>query len=323
MAQGHQGSLHRPHPRTALSLTLALLLDALLGEPAWLWRRLPHPVVLMGRLITWLEKRLNQGHNRRLKGTLLLSLLLTTGLVLGYVMALAGPLAELIIAAILLAQKSLIEHVRAVATGLEKGLEPGREAVAMIVGRDPQALDEAGVARAAVESAAENFADGVVAPACWFLILGLPGMVAYKFVNTADSMIGYKSERYREFGWAAARFDDLVNWPAARLAALLIAFAAKQPRLLQQVPKEAAKHSSPNAGWPEAATALALGFGLAGPRFYASGLSDDAIINESGRRALAASDIHQTITLIWRAWTWLIGLVLIVELLAWRAGSSW
>ena len=237
-----------------LALAIALFLDAWLGEPKWLWQRLPHPVVLMGNLIGYLDKTLNQGPNRRLTGVLTLILLVTIGLILGWTLAQIGIIAEVAVTAILLAQRSLADHVKAVASGLEQGLPQGRKAVSMIVGRDPESLDEAGVARAAVESAAENFSDGVVAPALWFALLGLPGIITYKLINTADSMIGYKSERHRDFGWATARFDDLVNWPAARLSALLIALAAAKPAILPNIPIEARKHSSPNAGWPEAAT---------------------------------------------------------------------
>jgi len=293
---------------------LALIADAIIGEPAWLWRRLPHPVVGMGRLIEALERRLNRGRARKCKGLLALAVLIGAGALAGVALAQLGFFAEVLVAAVLLAQRSLSDHVRDVADQLRNGLPEGRVAVAKIVGRDPERLDRAGVARAAIESAAENFSDGVIAPAFWLAIAGLPGLIAYKLVNTADSMIGYKSERYRDFGWAAARFDDLINWPAARLSAVLLVTAAGRPGVLLRVPSEAAKHSSPNAGWPEAAVALALGYGLAGPRVYASGLTDDPIINAIGRRDLGPSDIDATLGVVWRAWA--LYLVIMVALLS-------
>ncbi|MEO1602222.1 MAG: CobD/CbiB family cobalamin biosynthesis protein, partial [Pseudomonadota bacterium] len=215
-------------------LALALALDAAFGEPEALWRRVPHPVVLIGRAISALEAWLNQGVWRRAKGVLGLVLLLMP---LGAgAWALSHPalygVAEVALAAILLAQRSLVEHVGAVADGLDQGLVEGRQAVAMIVGRDPEQLDKAGVARAAIESAAENFSDGLVAPAFWFAVGGLPGIVLYKAVNTADSMIGHRTERYEAYGWAAARLDDLLNLVPARLSALLIAAAGAAPHAL-------------------------------------------------------------------------------------------
>ena len=198
---------------TATLLALALILDALFGEPDWLWRRLPHPAVLMGRAVGWCDARFNQGAGRRLKGTLAFAGLAMAAWGLGAVIA-AVPdygLLEVLITAMLLAQKSLADHVRAVADGLRLSLADGRMAVARIVGRDPQALDGPGVARGAIESAAENLSDAVIAPAFWFLLFGLPGLMLYKLTNTADSMIGYRTPRHEAFGWAAARFDDLLN----------------------------------------------------------------------------------------------------------------
>lgn len=291
----------------------ALVLDALIGEPDWLWRRVTHPVVWMGRLIAALDQRLNKGKSRKRQGVAALALLLFIGISAGLALETLGFIAEIVVAAILLAHRSLVDHVRDVAAALGVGLSEGRAAVSKIVGRDPELLDEAGVARAAIESAAENFSDGVIAPAFWLTIAGLPGLIAYKLVNTADSMIGYRSERYRDFGWAAARFDDLINWPAARLSAVLLAFAAGRLGILGRIPSEAAKHSSPNAGWPEAAIALALGCGLAGPRVYASGPSNDAIINDNGRRNLGVEDINATLSVVWRAWA--LYLVIMVALL--------
>lgn len=220
-----------------------------------------------------------------------------------------GPLgfpALAVVAASLPAQRSLAAHVGAVADGMDAGLDAGREAVAKIVGRNPDALDEAGVARAAIESLAENFSDGVVAPILWTALGGLVGGALYKAINTADSMIGHKDERYAAFGWAAARLDDLVNLPASRLAALwLILAAAFTPgasagNAARAVWRDASRHRSPNAGWPEAAMAGALALKLAGPRIYGETLVDDAFMGE-GRREATAADIRAALRLYRRA----------------------
>ena len=209
------------------------------------------------------------------------------------------------LAASLPAQRSLYTYVKAVADALDAdGLEAGRSAVAMIVGRDPQALDLAGVARAAIESLAENFSDGIVAPLFWTALAGLPGGVAYKAANTADSMIGHRNARYEDFGWAAARFDDLVNLPASRLAALWFVLAARLDgrarAAWKAVRRDAGKHRSPNAGWPEAAMAGALGLKLAGPRVYGGVTVEDAYMGD-GRREAAAADIRAALRLYLRA----------------------
>lgn len=291
-------------------LALALLLDAGLGEPDALWRRVPHPAVLFGRLIAGLEARLNRGTGRRGKGVLALVLLIMAAALPAVLLAhpALGGVAEVAGAAILLAQRSLIDHVRAVAAGLRSGLEEGRRAVAMIVGRDTGALDASGVARAAIESAAENFSDGVVAPAFWFAVAGLPGIAVYKAVNTADSMIGHRSARYRAFGWAAARLDDGLNLIPARLAGLMLAMVGGGPRAVRVMWRDARRHRSPNAGWPEAAMAASLGLALAGPRVYAGVATDDAPLNPEGRRNLAPADIDAACTLLWRAWAILLAL---------------
>ena len=286
-------------------LALALFLDALIGEPRALWSRVAHPVVLAGRLIGWLDDRLNRRGNRRARGVLALAVLL--GAVLPPAMLLAampgGEVLEVAGAAVLLANRSLVDHVRAVAEGLRAGLPAGRRAVAEIVGRDPEALDEAGVARAAIESAAENFSDGVVAPAFWFAIGGLPGIVFYKAVNTADSMIGHRTERYAEFGWAAARLDDALNLIPARLTALVMLAAGGQLRAWRAVMVDAPNHRSPNAGWPEAATARCLGIALSGPRSYPGAPPrDEPWINPDGRREIGAEEIDAAVALLWRSW---------------------
>jgi adenosylcobinamide-phosphate synthase len=294
-------------------LILALLLDALLGDPRWLWQRLAHPAALMGRLVGWCEARLNSGDNRRGRGVLALGFLLFVALLSGYLIAALpdGGLLEVIFAAILLAQNSLMGHVRAVARGLEDGLDQGRAAVAGIVGRDAEALDEDGVARAAIESAAENFSDGVVAPAFWFLLLGLPGIFAYKMVNTADSMIGYRSDRYRDFGWATARFDDLLNWIPARISGGLICASHLSKDAFAIMRRDAPLHRSPNAGWPEAATAVLTGVAISGPRSYLGQTTDEPFVNAEGRRAVLPADIDRAVRILWRSWVVLLaGLVL-------------
>lgn len=282
-------------------LCLAALLDALLGEPGWLWSRLPHPAVLMGRLIGALDTRFNTGSRLRLKGVLAMVFVTALGLGIGWILSLGGPVVECLGAAILLAQKSLVQHVAAVAAGLRQSLQEGRDAVALIVSRDTSQMDETRTARAAIESAAENLSDGVIAPAFWFCIGGLPGMLVYKIVNTADSMIGYRTPRHEHFGWAAARFDDLLNLVPARLTALLIALPARQFGW-RAIRADARLHRSPNAGWPEAAMARALGVALSGPRAYHGQMRDFPWVNADARRRLAPEDIDAAITMLWKAW---------------------
>ncbi len=267
---------------TALILVIAMILDALLGEPRWLWSRLPHPAVLMGRAVGWTDEYLNSGTLRRARGVTAMLLLGVCALLLGWVLSWFGPFIEIIIVAILLAQRSLIDHVRAVADALRLSLGDARRAVARIVGRDTTAMQAPAIARGAIESAAENLSDGVIAPAFWYLIGGLPGLLLYKITNTADSMIGYRNDRYEAFGWAAARLDDLLNLIPARLTALLIALSHGQMRALADIAADARQHRSPNAGWPEAAMAGALGVRLSGPRQYADGPSDDPFLNPVG-----------------------------------------
>ncbi|WP_417668905.1 adenosylcobinamide-phosphate synthase CbiB [Roseibium sp.] len=315
------------YPDALLLLLLAIVLDGLIGDPDWLWKRLPHPVVLIGRLIKRLENGLN--HRRRSSaakkagGILTLGILLSLSIVTGaalHQLAAHIPFGEALVviaAAVLIAQKSLYQHVAAVRRGLASdGLEGGRKAVSMIVGRDPMQLDEAGVSRAAIESCAENFSDGVVAPVFWFAVAGLPGLIAYKAVNTADSMIGHKTETYLDFGWASARFDDLVNLPASRLAGLLFICAAPlaggSPRkALSAVQHDAKKHRSPNAGWPEAAMAGALGLALAGPRIYPGYTVNDPYMNRSGRKTATAGDIGRALQIMLGACVLLALLVLL------------
>jgi adenosylcobinamide-phosphate synthase len=304
---------------------LSLLIERLVGYPEWLFRRIGHPVTWIGSLIALLDRKWNreQGSfsNREAKGVLALVVFL--GVTVSIALALQNvllvlPLGLLLVAIVgasLPAQKSLEQHVEAVATALEsEGLEGGRRAVSMIVGRDPDQLDEAAVCRAAIESLAENFSDGIVAPSFWLGLLGLPGGAGYKAVNTADSMIGHRTPRHEAFGWASARLDDLVNLPASRLTACLFILAAvfvkgASPQgALRAVTRDAKHHRSPNAGWPESALAGALGFALAGPRSYGGQMIQARFMGEGGRRNLTAADIRQALKLARVADSLLIGL---------------
>jgi len=286
-------------------LALAMLIDALVGEARWLRIGLQHPVVVIGNMIAALENGLNCGSNRRLRGVLSLAVLLVTGLAVSLPIALwehGWPL-EILGAAILIAQRSLVDHVQAVANGLRESLAEGRKQVSMIVGRDPESLDAAGVSRAAIESAAENFSDGVSAPIFWFAVAGLPGIVVYKIVNTADSMIGHRNERYLEFGWASACLDDVLNFLPSRLTGLLFCAVAGSTDAFRTMLRDAPKHRSPSAGWPESAMASLLGVALAGPRKYGDLIVDDPYMNADGRREATADDISRAIMLLWRAWS--------------------
>lgn len=289
----------------AFFISVALLLDSLFGEPDWLWSKLPHPVQIMGRMIAFFDRRLNTGSARRPKGAAVLVLLLMVCVGVGWGIARIPDFGvlEVIGAAILIGHRSLVQHVAAVAAALEGGgLPAGRKAVSMIVGRDVATLDESAVSRAAIESAAENFSDGVVAPVFWFLLGGLSGIVAYKLVNTADSMIGHRNENYLEFGWASARLDDVMNYIPARLAAGLIALATGSMAAIGVMRSDARNHRSPNAGWPEAAMAGALGVALSGPRAYGGQMTHDSYVNEAGKKALGPADISRAVQVLWRAW---------------------
>ena len=314
-------------------LLIALLADRLVGDPEVLWRRVPHPVVWFGYLIDVFERTFNSeaypASARKALGATTIVILVLFSMVVGHwlcfvfdFVSVAGFLVEIVIVAVLIAQKSLADHVRAVAVGLrESGLEGGRKAVSMIVGRDPETLDEFGVSRAAIESLAENASDGVISPAFWYLLLGLPGLFAYKMLNTADSMIGHKSERYRAFGWAAARLDDLANWIPARLTGALIALAAaslkgpkKAKKVLVVTWRDARLHRSPNAGWPEAAMAAAVGAALGGPRVYAGDVADEPFMNVSGGHSADAKDIEAAVVMFWRTMTVFTVIVAVVAL---------
>ena len=302
-----------------MSLGLALIAGAVeagVGYPDTLYRAIGHPVTWIGRLIAWADNRWNSDEvtdvQQRVRGIMLTATLVIGGLLIGLLIsrlfyAFLPPLVALvpiaILATSLVAQKSLHEHVEAVAEALGQILEAGRDAVAMIVGRDTKELDQSAICRAAIESLAESFCDGIVAPLLWLALLGLPGGIAYKAINTADSMIGHKSERYCAYGWAAARLDDLVNLPASRLSALfIIVAAALLPGLdasaaTHAVVRDARAHRSPNAGWPEAAMAGALGLRLAGPRVYSGVAVDDRWMGD-GRAEATAGDIRRALSVI-------------------------
>lgn len=298
-----------------MTLFLAMILDALLGEPQWLWSRFPHPVVIMGKLIGWFDARFNSGNHRRFKGVLVVAILCLISTLIGHLVTfLPGNIADIIVIAILLAQRSLVDHVLAVAQALRTSLNQGQDAVAMIVGRDTAEMDQPAVSRAALESAAENLSDGVIAPAFWALIGGVPGILAYKMINTADSMIGYRTPKHEEFGWAAARLDDLVNLIPARLTAVLL-WLPKRRGNWSAIRTDAKRHRSPNAGWPEAALARALDVALAGPRVYDGQLRDLAWVNGDAKRDADSSDIVCGVDALWSAWGLALGTVLVVALI--------
>ena len=292
----------------AAILLLALLLDAALGEPKWLWSKLPHPAVLMGRAVGALERRLNRSQNSIAAGVLALAVLVSAAYGIGALLAGLGPIVQIILAAILLAQRSLVQHVRAVADGLRVSLDEGRNAVAMIVSRDTRHMDPSAVARSAIESAAENLSDGVIAPAFWFLIAGLPGLMVYKIVNTADSMIGYRTPRYEAFGKAAARADDLLNWVPARLTCALIAVPSGVASQWRAIAADAAQHRSPNAGWPEAAMARAISVALAGPRAYDGVMQQFPWVGGEGKRQIGPPEIDAALRKLWLAWGMMLAL---------------
>lgn len=291
-------------------LFLALVLDRLVGDPDWLWRRLPHPVVFFGQAIGFADRRFNReddaAHVRRRKGTIAIAVLVAISLAAGAALhtvlrqfGIVGFILEVVIVAVFIAQKSLTDHVAAVGAAMKSGgLPAARRAVSMIVGRDPEQLDRPAVIRAAIESLSENFSDGVVAPVLWYAIAGLPGLLAYKMINTADSMIGHLSPRHRDFGWASAKLDDLVNWPAARLSAGLVAGGAfiasgrqASEAAARAALRDAGLHRSPNAGWPEAAMAGALDLALGGPRSYGGAPVSAPCLNAAGRRDATLPDL--------------------------------
>jgi len=292
-----------------LMLTAGLVIDAMFGDMPAIFRHIPQPVVVAGRAIAFFDRKLNRDSrsdtSRRARGIVTVVVLVGGVALIGLVIerlcrgSLIGAAFETMLIGMLVAQRSLYEHVAAVAAALQTGgLAGGRGAVRHIVGRDPASLDECGVARAAIESLAENFSDGVVAPIFWYLLTGLPGLFAYKMANTLDSMIGHRTPRYRSFGWAAARLDDVLNAIPALTSGLLLAAAAAfarngRPRgALAIMLRDGRKHRSPNAGWPESAMAGALGLALAGPRCYPEGLVADPWLGDGSARAGSADIIR-------------------------------
>jgi adenosylcobinamide-phosphate synthase len=318
-------------PETFSIALLALMLDAAFGYPDWVFRRAGHPVTWIGALISLADQRLNKesssGLNRRLAGVFAIICVTGAACATGLLIQIAagklpyGWALTALAASTLFASRSLYIHVRDVAQALEMdGLEGGRRAVSRIVGRDPETLDGPGVSRAAIESLAENASDGVVAPVFWFLVLGLPGLAAYKAINTADSMIGHRTPRHEAFGWAAARLDDLVNLPASRLTAALFTLAAffcktSPGGAIRAVIRDARHHRSPNAGWPEAAMAGALGLKLAGPRVYGGVAVADAYMGD-GRADAYSGDIRRALTLARTAWLIVAAAIAIGALIA-------
>ena len=291
-------------------LFLALLLDAVVGEFGPLFRVLPHPVAMIGGLTGWFDRRLNRARRgervRAFRGMMVTLLMIALAIAAGWGLrdlARALPhgwVIEVLAVTLLIAQRSLFDHVRAVARALDRdGLAGGRKAVARIVGRDPESLDKHGVSRAAVESLAESFSDGVVAPVFWYLLLGLPGLLVYKTINTMDSMIGYRTPQHAAFGWMAARTDDVLNYIPARIAAALIVLASVfvprgRPRAAFRVmARDGGKHRSPNAGWPEAAMAGALGVALSGPRSYHGQASDQPWIGAEFSARIGPAEIRR------------------------------
>ena len=302
------------------ALVVAVVLDWLIGDPRWLWGRLKHPVVVLGSLIDGLDRHVNHGSSarRRVAGFAVLAAIVVLATLAGVLLASLGWVVEAIVIAILLAQRDLHDHVRNVATALRRdGLGEGRRMVGRIVGRDTGQLDGHGVSRAAIESCAENFADGVVAPLFWYVVAGLPGLLVCKAVNTLDSMIGHRDSRHLAFGQASARCDDLLNLLPARLSAMVVACAAMfmkgadTRRSWRAAWRDARHHKSPNAGWPEAAFAGALGIAIAGPRRYGGIPVDDAWMGD-GRAACTPEDIDAALRLYVRSCVLVAGLCVLL-----------
>ena len=308
------------------AMAVAVALDALLGWPGGLFARIGHPVIWLGALIDALDRRCNRTADapwlRRVAGVAaaLVVIVLAAALAWAAQATVAFGWSRMFLLGILtwpfVALRSLHDHVAAVARPLEAGdIAAARTAVSMIVGRDPAQLDEAGIARAAIESLAENTSDGIVAPVFWGALFGLPGIVGYKAVNTLDSMIGHRTARHQSFGWAAARIDDLANFIPARLTGFLFALLSARPQAATAcIARDARAHRSINAGWPEAAMAGALGVRLCGPRSYHGVLADEPWLNASARDP-AAADLISGLKLYRRAMLLLGGLLVILALL--------
>ena len=290
------------------------ILDLLIGDPQWL----PHPVVWFGKAIAACEHKLNRGHHRIAKGAVVAILLIAlvfalTWLVRYWLLPLSSYLLLLFDAVIIfycLAGTTLIREVREVFYALDRSLEEGRQQVARIVGRDTSELSAQEVRTAALETLAENLSDGVIAPLFWFALLGTPGMLAYKMVNTLDSMIGYKTERYKDFGCWAAHIDDVANYLPARLTALLMILASGKLNLLAFVWKNGPRHASPNSGYPEAALAGILNCRFGGPHYYFGQLFDKPYIGEN-ERPLTTADMKKAVRVNRVAEIWMLLLVLL------------
>lgn len=279
-----------------LPLLIGWLLDLILGDPSWL----PHPIVGFGKMIAFGEHRLNKGSHRKLKGALMtIFLIVFISLATPFLCpSLDNPYLLILFDAVLifycLAGTTLIREEREVFLALDRSLEEGRKQVARIVGRDTSELSAQEVRTAALETLAENLSDGVIAPLFWYTILGVPGMLAYKMINTLDSMIGYKTERYRDFGCWAAHIDDIANYIPARLTALLMVIAAGKPQLVKFVWRNGRKHASPNSGYPEAALAGILNCRFGGPHYYFGELFDKPYIGENARE-LTTADMQKAV----------------------------
>ena len=309
----------------------ALIIDRLFGWPDWLYRRLSHPVVAIGALISWLDKHLNKSNRsdflRRLCGVLCVVMVCGICLMVSLVPALfyTGGMIDGMIIAILawpfLAAKSLKDHVSMVAMPLlNNDTDKARQAVAMIVGRNASILDDTAIARASIESLAENTSDGVIAPLFWGMIFGLPGLILYKVINTMDSMIGYRNEQYKDFGWAAARLDDVVNFIPARLTAFLYALSTKRFfTCFKTIFRDGAKHRSPNAGWPESAMAAALNRRLSGPRIYDGVKSNDAWLYSEGADP-DGQDVMKAIRLYDILLNWVMFITMVSVIVMWFYG---
>ena len=305
------------------AMVVAMAVDALLGWPSWLFARIGHPVTWLGRLIGAIDATWNRGSDppalRRAAGIAGALLVIAFSVAIGWLLQSllpSGPIQIVLVGVLawpLVAVRSLHDHVAAVAAPLLVGdVAAAREAVSRIVGRDPAALDEAGIARAAIESLAENASDGIVAPVFWGALFGLPGILGYKAINTLDSMIGHRNERHEAFGWAAARIDDVANFIPARLTGFLfVLLAPHRSEALACMTRDARRHRSPNAGWPEAAMAGGLGVRLSGPRIYHGSVMNEPWLNE-GARDPRATDIGEALTVYRRAMLLLAGTLAIL-----------
>ena len=298
---------------TLAILIIAILIDSIIGDPNWLWKWTGHPIALFAKFIDSCESfRVNSisPTAEKVFGFIVIVALILISILVGFILiyllseSLIGILVCAIIASIFIAQKDLYDHVKQVYKALSKqNLSESRDCVAKIVGRDTAQLDEPGVVRAAIESTAENISDGIIAPVFWCLLFGLPGLLAYKAINTADSIIGYKNDRYINFGWATARLDDLVNYIPSRLSGFIISICApivngKIRSAILTMFKDASKHNSPNAGWPEASMAGILGIALAGPRVYPTHKENGNWINAIGRKEVDSNDVNNALKIL-------------------------